>query len=173
MNTIGEIAVMLAYYRKFLLRPIESLKRLPVVNWSHSVATQGVSAILTAIIVVFIKRDLESLFFVFALPLILIFTTALLTLTIYGYFRLIERRDLPVQQLHTLTSVATLPYLLGFPFYHLLPPLMLATGLACGAALVTGLVENFSVSKQKALHIVGAIVGLFILIWVVNRIAMG
>ncbi len=173
MNSVGEIAAMLAYYRNFLLKPIESLKRLPSVNWSHSVATQAILSTFIAIVVVFIKRDLESLFFVFALPLILIFSTALLTLAIYGYFRLIERRDLPVQQLYILMSVATLPYLLGFPFYHLLPPLMLATGLACGAALITGLVENFSVSKQKALQIVGVIVGLFILLWVVNRLAMG
>ncbi len=173
MNPTSEILTMLTYYRKFLMKPIESLKRLPSVNWTHCVAAQAVSSGFVALVVVIIKRDLESLFFVFALPLILISSTVLLTFAVYGYFRLIERRDLAVQQLHILTSVSTLPYLLGFPFYHVLPPLMLATGLACGAALVTGLVENFSVSKPKALQIVGAIVGLFTLLWIVNRIAMG
>lgn len=168
----GEIITLLAYYRAFLTNPMEALKRLPKVTWSHAIATQSVTAIFISLIFVILRRDFESLFFVFVLPVILIFVTALLTFVIFGYFRLFERRDLPIEHLHTLTTVATLPYLLGFPLYHFLPPLMLVTGLACGAALVTGLVENFAVSRQKALQIVGVIVGLFFLLWILNRMML-
>jgi hypothetical protein len=169
----GEITTLLTYFRNFLLNPIEALKNLPLIKWQNILATQALCAVFVALIVLFFNRDFESFFFLFALPIILVFVTALLTLSILGYFRLFESRDLAAQKLHTLTTVATLPYLVGFPLYRLLPPLMLVTSFACGAALVTGLVENFEVSRAKAIQIVGFIISIFVILWIINRIVTG
>ncbi len=172
-NPRDEISALLSYYQSFLTNPIHALKQLPNSKWQHLVITQALAALLASFVVVIFQRNFEAVFFLFALPVMVIFVTALLTAVVYGYFRIFVRQELPVDRLHTLTTISLLPYILGFPFYRLLPPLMLVAAVSCGIALITGLVENFGVSKQRALQIVGLIVAAFISFWIVNRIILG
>ncbi len=172
-NPRSEITALLSYYQSFLVNPIGALKQIPNAKFAHLLVTQALAAFLMSFIVVVFRRDFEAVFFLIALPFMVIVTTLILTAVLFTYFRLFARQELPLERLHTLTTLSTLPYVLGFPLYQLLPPLMIVTGVSCGLALITGLVENFGVSKQRALQIVGIIVGTFLVLWIINRIMLG
>ncbi|MCX7977970.1 MAG: hypothetical protein N2578_03105, partial [Bdellovibrionaceae bacterium] len=96
---------------------------------------------------------------------------ALLAVFLYYYFQVFEKRLVEYLRLLTLVYIANFIFLLFhipahyFPFADLI-------GLAFAAILlVVGLTENFALSRERSLRVIGVLFGMVVLIWLTEKVS--
>lgn len=171
-QTRNEISLLLKYLLSFIVSPIEALKQLPRTEWKSLIIFQITGAVAVCLFSFLFNRNiLHTVLNLAIVPTVLIFCSYLVAFTIVGYFKVFEKREIPFLGIYTLVVISLIPYLIAFPFFPLFPPLSIVACVFSAIAMSVGLVENFRVDKQSALKLMGALVLVFVFIWIVNMIA--
>ena len=161
----------LLYLKGFCLKPVESIKRAPDWQWQTLIATAFIVAVVFGALGGIIKMRVTS---VIAGAIVFPFGTVIIvgTLSALMYYtsRLIFQVNLDLKRVATISFLACLPWIAAGPLVDYLPPLKPLAVLMSGFLAIVGFSENTHLTRKDVTRMVAAIVGVFVLFWIINMI---
>ena len=167
-----EIISLFKYLKDLVRNPVESIKRIPSIDFSSLLIFQfllcagsvvfsnllapyaiNIGTIIITIIASFIGLSLTSLFF-------------------YYFFLILFGRELSFRSLFTLVLFAHIPFALFHLLYYYFPVADLM-GMGFSAILmIVGLTENYNVPKKAATRLMSSLYAVFFIFWVFKTISV-
>lgn len=155
----------------YLKNPVQRIRHLP--NWSLQTTItllMGSAAVIGALAGAVILQFGAVIRGAIIYPISSVFVIAIFSAFLYYSLLFFIRIQADPQRILTLSFLATIPWIIVAPFVDYLPPLSPIGIILSGMLAVVGLTENFRVPKKSATKLIGAVVGVFLLFWMVNLI---
>ncbi|MFP5520012.1 MAG: YIP1 family protein [Bdellovibrionia bacterium] len=158
------------YLIHFLKNPLKEISHLPDWSWLHLILLQILLAIGSGVLSGLIPPNVYRIAAgIIIAPVVSTAMTLLLVLFLYYYLLFAENKTTSIRKLFTLVVLANTPFFVFEIGSELLPPITLVGFAITSALLIVGLVENFEVTRQRALKLVGGLLFVVFLVWLWNR----
>lgn len=155
----------------FLKNPVHGIRALP--NWTWPTAVVVLLATAAAIGAVAGALFLQVgavLRGAIIYPISSIFVIAIFSAFLYYSLLFFFRVQAQPVKVFILCFHSAIPWIIVAPFVDFLPPLSPIGIILSGMLAVVGLTDNFRIPRKSATKLVGAVVGVFLLFWMVNLI---
>jgi len=147
----------------FLRHPIYEMQNLPEWPWSYLIATLISFSITSKLLAGFLAFEQISTFVynilnaIIIMPFYALILAGLMTLFLYYYFQVFERRTVVLRKLATTVIFSLLPFFIFFIGVDAFQPILFV-GFGLSAFLLTiGLTQNFQVERKRAMQIMALI----------------
>jgi hypothetical protein len=167
MKHVRELPEFLAH---FIRDPIHTMREPVKLTWPAVFFLQtGAAALSGAIVGIVEKSLLDVAAGVLIFPIASVATSLVLASFLYFFFSFYHSTYLDFKRLHTVVSLASIPYFLFHSISGLLSPIDLI-GFACaGLLMVVGLVEQFQIERRHVLRVIIGLGVIFFIAWSLAR----
>lgn len=155
----------------FIKNPIEGMKTLPHWEWAETLILHAGFAAICGVLKSLVERNfLGVIFSVVLAPISAILSTMIFAGLFYYIFYFFFQRQLPFLRVYMVVLFASIPVLIVNTITSFLPPISLLGVVASSILLYVGLIEEFKLPREKVKKLIGAMLLIYIIIWVVQLI---
>ncbi len=156
---------------QFIKAPLVEISSLPGWSWKTLVVINlllsGICGVIAGLIPWNFYNVLSGIFFTPIISLAMLLT---LTLFIFYFFQVFEKRTVSFERIFELVTFANIPFFIFQIGAYMVPPITVVALAFTGFLLVVGLTENFQLSKQRSIRLIGVLYSLVFIVWLWNKI---
>lgn len=157
----------------FFKNPIEHIKNLPKWSLRNILTVHFIFSITSGTLAGLISLKFWNILSgVLAFPLISMTLTLVLSSFFYYYFQVFEKRTVEFIQLFQLVVFANFPFFIFHIASNYMSFISVVGMMFTGMLLIVGLTENFSMTKKRAIRLVGALWFLIFIVWLLNKMSV-
>lgn len=174
----SELKAAALFLKGFIKNPVQSLKRPPNWSWPTTLIVIGLVSITLGAMTGFGSIRFSPFRFNFAAviggiivtPISSLFVTSVLAAIVKysGFF--VFQIFIPLRLAITLVFLATIPWMLVSPVIDQLPVLSPIGAILSGLLAIVALSENTQLKMKNSMRLVGAIVGVFVVFWIIHMV---
>jgi hypothetical protein len=151
---------------KFVRDPVGSMRQPITFTWPAMLSLQaGLAVISGAFLGLLNQSFLDFILSLTLFPIASLLVSLLFSFFIFYFFRFFRATFLDFRRLHSITTLAVLPYFLLHLFSSFLPPIDLIGFLCAEVLLIVGLIEQFQLDRKTVLKLMISFTIPFFVIW--------
>lgn len=170
-NTKSRLRDILTYLPLFFRSPITSIQRVPDWDFGNALLLLVLITIPSGILGGIVARNMMTVLWgIFLLPVITVFITAILAIGFYYVFTALFRTQVDPARLFLTVVLASIPFLALRIFVPIIPLFSLIGVILSALLLTVGVVDNFSLPRQKVFKLMGGLIAVFFIFWMYQTI---